>query len=75
MQSVTASIIYIYIIQSCAIGPASYIINAVALSIVFVRNLIVTYADDTIPASNIQSRAAELQNVEEWSRINNLKLN
>jgi len=28
-----------------------------------------------IPASNIQSRAAELQNVEEWSQINNLKLN
>jgi len=64
MQSVTASIIYI--IQGCAIGPASYIINAVALSIVFVRNPVLKYADDTIPVSNIQSRATELQNVEEW---------
>ena len=36
------------------------------------------YADDTyliIPASNADSRAAELDNVEAWSRLNNLRLN
>ena len=41
-------------------------------------NLILKYADDTyliVPASNIQSRSAELQNVEQWATINNLKLN
>ena len=40
--------------------------------------LILKYADDTyllIPASNIQTRAAELQNVEQWAETNNLKLN
>ena len=41
-------------------------------------NLILKYADDTyiiIPASNIQSRSVELQNVEQWAATNNLKLN
>jgi len=41
-------------------------------------NLILKYADDTyllIPASNIQTRAAELQNVEQWAEANNLKQN
>ena len=38
----------------------------------------VTDADDTyliIPASSVQTRAAELQNVEQWALTNNLKLN
>jgi len=36
------------------------------------------YADDTyivIPASNAQSRAAELNHVDQWARVNNLQLN
>ena len=64
MQSVTA-----IIIQGSATGPASYVVNAADLRTVFVGNLIFKYADNTyliISASNIQSRAAELQNVEEW---------
>ena len=38
----------------------------------------VKYADDTylvIPACNVQSRAAELDNVEVWAENNNLRLN
>jgi len=60
------------------IGPVSHVVNAAGLHTVFFDNLILKYADDTcliIPASNIQLRAAELQNVEEWSQINNLELN
>ena len=38
----------------------------------------VKFADDTyviIPAANVGSRQAELDNVELWSRANNLKVN
>lgn len=73
MHSITASII-----QGSAIGPASYVVNAADLHTVTDGNLILKYADDTyllIPASNIQTRAAELQNVEQWAETNNLKLN
>jgi len=63
MQSINASII-----QGSAIGPASYVVNAADLHTTFPSNCILKYADDTylfIPASNVQSRAAELQNVEQ----------
>jgi len=66
------------IIQGSAIGPASYVVNAADLHTTFSGNSILKYADDTyliIPASNIQSRAAELQNFEQWALTNNLKLN
>ena len=66
MQSITASII-----QSSAIGRPSYVVNAADLRAVFVGNLILKYADDTYPIIP----AVDLQNVEEWSQINNLKLN
>jgi hypothetical protein len=36
------------------------------------------YADDTyllVPASNVESRKAELDNIERWASANNLKLN
>ena len=38
----------------------------------------VTYADDTylvIPASNVETCAAELDHVEQWAAVNNLQLN
>jgi len=73
MQSINASII-----QGSAIGPASYVVNAADLHTTFSGNSILKYADDTyliIPASNIQSRNAEVQNVEQWASTNNLKLN
>ena len=65
MLSITASII-----QGSAIGPATYVVTAADLRTVSPYNLILKYADDTyiiIPASNIQSRSAELQNVEQWA--------
>jgi len=58
-------------------GLASCVINAAA-NYAQSSSAILKYADDTyliIPAGNIQSRAAELQNVEEWSQVDNLKLN
>jgi len=75
MQSINASII-----QASAIGTASYVVNAadVGLHTIFSSNSVLKYADDTyliIPASNIQSRAAGLQKVEQWASTNNLKLN
>ena len=73
MLSITASII-----QGPAIGPATYVVTEADLRTVSPYNLILKYADDTyiiIPASNIQSRRVELQNVEQWTATNNLKLN
>jgi len=40
--------------------------------------IIIIYADDTyliIPANNINNRTAEINNIESWSRANNLTLN
>jgi len=53
-------------------------VDAADLHTTFPGNSILKYADDTyliIPASNIQTRAAELQNVEHWALTNKLKLN
>ena len=66
------------IIQGSALGPVSYVVNAGDLNTVTPGNRIHKYADDTyilVPASNTQSRIAELDHVEEWAQINNLKLN
>jgi len=55
------------IIQGSAIGAAAYVVNAADLTTVTASNLIFKYADDTyvvIPASNVSSRAAELDHVE-----------
>jgi len=73
MRAITASIV-----QGSGIGPASYVVTAAALQTVNPGNLMVKYADDTylvIPACNVQSRAAELDNVEAWAEKNNLWLN
>jgi len=41
-------------------------------------NQLCKFADDTyvfVPASNVESRAAEIGNIEKWARRNNLTLN
>lgn len=66
------------IIQGSAIGPASYVVTAADLHPVTTGNSMTKYADDTylvVPASNAESCAAEINNIEEWSVANNLKLN
>jgi len=72
MRAITVSIV-----QGSGIGPASYLETS-DLQTVNPGNLMVKYADDTylvIPACNVQSRAAELDNVEAWAEKNNLRLN
>ena len=66
------------VIQGSGIGPASYSVNASDLRPCTDGNDIVKFADDfdlVIPASNIDSRSAELRHVEVWSVANNLRLN
>jgi len=66
------------IIQGSAVGPASYVVTASDLHTVTSGNLMAKYADDTylvIPAVNADSCAAEVDNVENWARTNNLRLN
>ena len=66
------------IVQGSGIGPASYVVNAADLRTTTPGNRIAKYADDTyliIPACNVQSRANELDNVEAWAKVNNLRLN
>ena len=73
MIDITASII-----QGSAVGPVSYVTNAADLNTLISSNYIYKYADDTyivIPASNAQSRAAELNHVAQWAHVNNLRLN
>ena len=73
LKSITASII-----QGSGIGPAAYVANAGDLAAVTPGNSMCKFADDTylvIPASNVDSRAAEVDNVETWARTNNLTLN
>jgi len=66
------------IVQGSAIGPISYVVTAADLDAVTPGNKLCKYTDDTyviIPASNVDSRLAELDNVMAWSRTNNLTLN
>ena len=73
LKSITASII-----QGSSIGPAAYVVNASDLNWVTSGNQLCKFADDTylvIPASNVDSRATEIDNIETWARTNNLKLN
>lgn len=59
-------------------GPASYVANAGDLTAVTPGSDMCKYADDThliIPACNVKSRVAELNNVEIWPQLNNLRLN
>lgn len=73
LQEISASIV-----QGSAIGPACYVINASDLKAVNAGNVLCKYADDTyiiIPACNVDTRNAELENVEKWAKLNNLTLN
>ena len=73
INSITASII-----QGSSIGPASYVVNAGDLKAVTPGNCLLKFADDiyiVIPASNVDSRTAEVGNVETWACHNNLQLN
>jgi len=66
------------IIQGSGIGPASYIVTASDLKPLTPGNSMHKYADDTylvVPASNHQSCAAEIDNVERWAEENNLTMN
>ena len=38
-------------------------------------NLLCKYADDIVPAANIQTRTVEIASIEQWAIANNLKLN
>ena len=73
LKSINASII-----QGSGIGPVSYVVNAGYLKAVAPRNRLVKFADDTyliVPASDVDSRSAELNNIETWAMMNNLALN
>jgi len=66
------------IVQGSGIGPASYVVNEADLRTTTPGNRIAKYADDTyliIPACNVHSRAVELDNVEAWAKVHNLRLN
>ena len=66
------------IVQGSAVGPAAYVVNASDLSAATSGNELVKFADDTyivVPASNIHTRQAEINRVEQWARTNNLKIN
>ena len=72
-QNITASII-----QGSALGPAAYVVTAGDLTTVEPGNELCKYADDTyiiIPASNVDTRQAELDNISTWAQKNNLRLN
>ena len=61
-----------------SIGPASYVVNTGDFQAVTPGNLMIKFANDTyiiIPAINANSRLSELDNVELWSRADNLKVN
>ena len=73
LKSINASII-----QGSAIGPAAYVVNAGDLHSLTPNNQLVKFADDTyliIPASTVDSRSAEVDNIETWASTNNLTLN
>jgi len=66
------------IMQGSGIGPASYVINASDLNVLTPGNELCKFADDTyliIPATNIESRSAEIDYVVTWVLGNNLTLN
>ena len=70
-EYITASVI-----QGSAIGPAAFIINAADLAPIDARNIIFKYADCLIvTADSENTRQREIENIQTWADINNLKLN
>jgi len=66
------------IIQGFAVGPRVIVSASDLAAYVTPGNILRKYADDTyiiIPAQNVDTRSAELLNIEAWSRENNLTLN
>ena len=66
------------VVQGSVIGPGSYSVVASDLRPTTKGNDIVKFADDfdlIVPASNVDSRTIELQNIEDWAVRNNLQLN
>jgi len=60
------------------VGPVSYVVNAGDLTPLTLGNVFCKYADDTylvIPASNVDSKTCEMENIRSWSCANNLNLN
>ena len=66
------------VVQGSVIGPGSYSVVASDLRPSTKGNDIDKFADDfdlIVPASNVDSRTMELQNIEDWAVRNNLQLN
>jgi hypothetical protein len=73
VETVNASIV-----QGSAIGPAAYIVASSDMYISSEANSLDKYADDAyiiIPANNADSRVVELDHIQQWAQVNNLKLN
>ena len=88
-SSVDAEVHHCQHYQVSGIGPAAYVVNVSDLKAVYVVNVndlkavtpgyqLCKFADDTylvISASNINSQATEIDDIETWARTNNLTLN
>jgi len=64
--------------QGSGIGPAAYVVYATDLKAVTPGNLLCKFTDDTyliVPASNVDSQAAETGNIDTWAWKNNPTLN
>ena len=62
------------VIRGSAIGPDSFVVNTADLTPAKAGNLLAKYADDTyliVPATNVDSRALELDNIESGLRLTN----
>ena len=66
------------VIQGSALSPIGFIITASDLKATVQENKMLKYADDTyliVPATNINTITEEMDNIESWSKLNNLCLN
>ena len=66
------------VVQGSAVGPVAYTILASDLHPVNPCNIILKFADDTyliIPQEAIHTTTEEIENIERWSKQNNLSLN
>jgi len=75
--SVSASI-NASVFQGSAVGPPLFVVNGTDLRPIHNLNFLDKFADDTyliVPACNDHTIASELQSIERWSILNNLKLN
>jgi len=66
------------IIQGSGLGPVCYIFNASDLYPINRSNKLYKYADDTyllVPAKNTYLIPEEMDNITDWARAKNLKLN